>query len=433
MTTRRRFLATAARTAVLGGVATGTGWFAPGILRAKNPNEKLNVACVGVSGRGNASVQGVRGENTVALGDVDENNLARVGESFPDAERFVDWRELLDRFDGKLDAITVGTTDHLHAPISLTAMRRGIHCYCEKPLAHTIEEIRAMMKVAAEKKLVTQMGTQIHAGATYRRAVEVIRAGAIGEVTDVWLWTGPGPAGLVPPTEKPLCPETLHWDLWIGPSDYVDYHPCYCPGSWRYWWNFGSGRFGDMACHLTDLAYWALDLDWPSTVRATSLAEVHPAATPPTLDAEYFFQKPQVRLHWRVGTPPALLKENGLPEWNQGILFVGSEGMFLVDYDRNILFPEDKFADYARPEPSIPPSPGHHAEWLAAIRAGDPAAPLCEFQYGGRLGQAVCLANVSYRAGGKEIAWDPIAGQVVNCPEANEFLKKSYRDGWAFL
>lgn len=424
---RRRFLQTAA-------VLSGT-MACPGFVRSQGTNEKLVVACIGIMGRGRASVEGVKGEQIAALCDVNEENLEKVGAEFPDAKRFVDWREMLDALDGQIDAVTVGTTDHTHAPIALAAMCKGIHCYCEKPLAHTIQEIRTMARVAAENKIVTQMGTQIHASETYRRAVEVLRAGAIGDVTDVWIWTAPGPNGLVPPTENPPCPEKLHWDLWVGPSDYVDYNPCYCPGMWRYWWNFGSGRFGDMACHLTDLAYWALDLKWPSSVKASSSSEnVLPAATPPALDVEYLFKSPrEIRLHWRVGTPPAILKENGLPEWSQGILFGGPDGFYLVDYERNLLFPEEKFAGYQRPEPTIAPSIGHHLEWLAAIRANDPNAPLCEFQYGARLSQGVFLGNVSYRAGGASIEWDPVAGKVTNCPEANAFLTKNYRDGWAFL
>ena len=432
MTSRRNFLKAASALAA-GGFASSLA--SPFVSRALGANEKLALACVGVCGRGGASVSGVAGERIAALCDVDQTNLDKVGERFPEAKRYFDFREMLAELDGKIDAITVGTADHAHAPIAMAAMRKGIHCYCEKPLAHTIEEIRAMMKIAAEKKLVTQMGTQIHAGSTYRRAVEAIQAGMIGAVTDVWLWTPPGPEGLVPPTENPPCPETLHWDEWIGPSAYVDYNPCYCPGRWRYWWNFGSGRFGDMACHLTDLAYWALNLDWPTSVRAASPDEnVHPAATPGHLDIEYQFDAPQkVKLHWRVGNPPEILAEKKLQKWNQGLLFVGEEGMLLVDYERNVLFPEEKFAGVARPSETIPPSPGHHAEWLAAIRANDPNAPLCEFQYGGRLNQAVFLGNISYRCGGKEIRWDPTAGRVTNLPEANAFLTKEYRDGWAFL
>ena len=428
MTTRRNFLKAA------GALSLG-GFAAPALLRGQNVNSKLALGCVGICGRGGASVSGVSGEAILALCDVDDHNLATVGERFPDAKRYFDYREMLAEMGDKLDAVTVGTTDHTHAPIALAAMRRGLHCYCEKPLAHTIEEIRAMMSLAAEKRLVTQMGTQIHAGETYRRAVEVLKAGAIGEVTDVWLWTPPGPSGLTLPTENPPCPATLHWDEWVGPSAYVEYNPCYCPGRWRYWWNFGSGRFGDMACHLTDLAYWALDLDWPETVRAVSQEpNVDPAATPAALEIEYLFTAPrEIRMHWRVGTPPSILKESGIPEWSQGLLFSGPEGKLLVDYDRNVLFPEEKFANYQRPAPSIPSSPGHHAEWLAAIRANDPSAPLCEFQYGGRLNQAVFLGNISYRAGGQEIRFDPVAGQVTNLPEANAFLTKTYRDGWAFL
>lgn len=444
---------------------------APGICRVKSPSEKLNIACVGIKHRGGANVAGVKNENIVALCDIDDLYLEEVGAKFPNAKRFFDFREMLSVMGDKIDGVTVSTTDHTHASVALAVMKRGLHCYCEKPLAHTVEEVRKMVAVAKEKRLVTQTGIQIHATENYRRVLEYLRAGAIGTVTSATIWTPAGPAGIVPPTDKVPCPKNLHWDQWIGPAPWRPYHPCYLPGIWRRWWDFGSGRFGDMACHLTDLVFWALDIRTPISAQAKGPTNVHPTAAPPTLDIDYLFKRedrkspdfhiPEVDphsgrasaipavdpfpVHWKVGTPPELLKQLGdeykrkssnpsaeqdLKQLSQGILFIGTEGTLLCNYNELLLYPSTKYAKYAAPGKSIVRSEGHHAEWLKGIRENDPTDSLCNFEYGAALTESVMLGNISYRAGQKKILWDRAAGRITNLPEANAFLKKEYRKGW---
>lgn len=409
----------------------------PAIAKTRNPSEKLNIGCVGIMNRGGANVSGVSKENIIAICDIDDNYLEAVGKRFPNAKRFFDYREMVDKMGDKLDGVTVSTADHTHAPIALAFMRRGINCYCEKPIAHTIEEVRAMVQVAEEKKLVTQTGIQIHAGENYRRVVEALKGGAIGEIKKAWLWTPAGGRRSVPPAEKEICPKNIHWEQWIGPTLWHDYHSCYLPGSWRSWWDFGSGRFGDMACHLTDLIYWAVGLAGTLSVKATGSQCIDPTIAPVFMEIDYLMKRKNSKepfpMHWTVGNPPAILKKNGMPEWTQGMMFEGSDGMLLTDYDRNLLFPTEKFDQYKRPTRSIPSSPGHHEEWLQGIRQNNPVIPLCPLKYGALLTETAFLGNISYRVGQKEIQWDDKAMNITNVPEANAFLTKKYREGWNFL
>jgi len=435
---RRRFLLGS------GAVALSVGTFGfrsslfpiPALAQQRNPNEKLNVALIGIANRGGAQVDGATGENIVALCDVDDNYLKSVGDRFPNAARFVDFREMYDKLDGKLDAVLVSTADHTHAVASVWGMKKGIHCYCEKPLAHTVHEVRVMTDIAREKKLFTQMGTQIHAENNYRRVVELIQAGAIGPVEEVHTWCATGWGNKPWPTEFPEVPKNLHWDLWLGPVPPRPYHPTYFGGNWRSYWAFGNGTLGDMACHHMDLPYWALDLKYPTSAEATSPFPVHPECTSLDLTVKYEFpargNKPVVKLTWYDGSVrPALLKEKGLPEWGAGNLFVGKEGMLMADYGRHILFPEEKFADYKRPAQTIPNSIGHYAEWFQAIKTGQ-GPSTCDFGYSGPLTEAVLLGTVSYRLGQK-LEWDAENLKVTNCPEADKLLKKEYPDNWKLV
>lgn len=409
----------------------------PLFLKERAPSGKLNIACVGIHNRGGANVAGVKKENIIALCDIDDHYLELVGVRFPNARRFFDYREMLDVLGDKIDGITVSTTDHTHAPIAISAMRRGIHCYCEKPIAHSIEEIRAMVRIAEEKHLVTQTGIQIHAENNYRRVVETLWAGAIGEIKKAWIWTPAGSRRSVPPKEKMPCPKNIHWDQWLGPAPWHDYHSCYLPGAWRSWWAFGNGRFGDMCCHLTDLAYWVVGLEEPVSVLATGSEASDPSIAPAFMEIDYKIKRihpgKPFPIHWTVGKPPKILEENGMEPLIQGILFEGSEGMLLTDYGKNILYPKGKYEKYVRPAHSIPASPGHHAEWLQGIRENDPSIPLCPLKYGGLLSETAFLGNISYRVGQKEILWDRKAMKILNIPEANALLKKEYRKGWEFL
>jgi len=421
--TRRTFL----RGTVL---LAGTALFpAPAILRAQQPNSKLNVACIGVGGMGAASVSGVSKENVVALCDVDSVRAGKNLERFPDAQKFTDFRKMFDKLDGKIDAVTVATPDHVHAAAGIAAMNRGIHCYTEKPLAHDVAEVRKMIDVSKAKKVKTQMGTQIHAGQNYRRVVELVQAGAVGKVTEVHVWINSG-GNLrpIPPGTFDV-PPTLDWDLWLGPVAERPYNPCYVPGTWRYYWAFGSGVFGDFGCHFMDLPFWALGLRYPKTIEAFG-SPVDPESSHFDLTVKYEFPPTEkhepLTLTWYDQKPKPVFEKLSIPGWDRGVIFVGSNGILLSDYDKHALFPEEKFKDYKRPEPSIPPSPGHHAEWLAAIK--DNGTTSCNFDYSGTLSEAVLLGVVAYRTG-RKITWDPVAFKT-DVPEATAMLSVPRRKGW---
>ncbi|MDR3110514.1 MAG: Gfo/Idh/MocA family oxidoreductase [Planctomycetaceae bacterium] len=425
-TTRRSFLKTSS---LLAGIAV---FPSPAFLRAQDAGSKLNVACVGITGQGGYSVNGVKGENIVALCDVDTANLERVGKQFASAERFTDFREMFSKLDGKIDAVTVATPDHTHAVVSVTAMNRGIHCYTEKPLTHDISEVRKMIDVSKAKKVQTQMGTQIHATSNYRRVVEHIQANAIGTVTDIHVWCGKGWGGHPIPATTPPKPESLDWDLWLGPAAERPYNKCYVPGGWRSYWAFGNGTLGDMACHYMDLPFWALGLRHPTTVEATGPA-VDKESCPAGVSVKYQYPETDkhaaLTLSWYDGDyRPALLKEKEMPAWGAGVLFVGGDGMLLADYNNLILFPEEKFKGFKRPEQTIPPSPGHHNEWLNAIKNGGTTS--CNFDYSGTLTEAVLLGTVAYRTG-KKLNWDAAKVQTDDAT-ANTLLKVPQRKGWEF-
>ena len=422
---RREFI----RKSAAGGTALAIAM--PALADTASANEKLNVAVVGVAGRGAGNLGGVSNQNIVALCDVDDNRLGGAAVRFPKAKTYNDFRKMLDEMDKQIEAVVVSTPDHCHAPASVMAMKMGKHCYCEKPLTHNVHEARVAAELAAKNKLATQMGTQIHATDNYRRVVELVQAGAVGPVTDVHVWCGKGWGGGERPTDTPPVPKNIHWDLWLGPAPYRPYHPLYMPGQWRRWWDFGNGTLGDMACHYMDLPFWALKLRHPVTVEVEG-AEVHPETCPLALTVRYEFpgrdDMPPVNFTWYDGSyRPSVLKEKGLPEWGSGVLFIGREGMLLADYGRRQLYPEAKFADYQPPEPTIPDSIGHHQEWIVACKTGSPTT--CNFDYSGALSEAVLLGNVAYRAGQK-LQWDAKNLKATNCPEADRYLRREYRPGW---
>jgi predicted dehydrogenase len=398
----------------------------------KSPNERLNLALIGCGGRARGVIAGMQGENFVALCDVDEKRAADTYRQYPQARRFRDFRNLLDRMHQQIDAVVVCTPDHTHAHPSLAAMELGKHCYCEKPLAHTVGETRAMIEAARRHRVVTQMGTQIHAGDNYRRVVEWIQSGAIGPVRETHIWSAAKYHGGKRPTGYPPTPETLDWDRWVAGSQYFPYDPAYAPFGWRNWWAYGSGALGDFGCHYGDLAFWALKLRHPRTVEAEGPAP-DPYSAPPWLTVRYDYPAregmPPVKLTWYdSGKKPVFLADRGIPPWSSGVLFIGDEGMLLADYSRRLLLPEEKFADFTAPDPSLPASIGHQQEWLAACKTGGPTT--CNFDYSGTLTEAVLLGAVAYRTG-RKITWDAARLKAVGCPEADRFIHKTYREGWA--
>lgn len=430
---RRHFLQTSAALTAASTVC------APAFCQTASPSSKLNVAVVGPCGRGWASFTEMLTENVVAICDVDRRNLAQCATKTPNAQQFTDFRKLFETVKD-LDAVCVCTPDHTHAAPSVMAMKAGIHCYTEKPLAHDVRECRVMEDLAQEKKLCTQMGTQIHAGNNYRRVVELVQSGAVGPIREVHVWCGKGwgqPADFQNPTDTPPIPDWLDWDSWLGPAKFRPYHPSYLPANWRKWWAFGNGTIGDMACHYMDLPFWALELRDCLTAEALDGPALNAEGCPLYLSVQFTFAArsekfPACTLTWYDGSgcgPNEILKANGIPNPGAGVLFVGEKGILFADYGSHKLYPADRYADFKAPEPWIPESIGHHREWLQAIRDDKPENCTCRFGYSGRLTETVLLGTVAYRMGQK-LNWDANAVRVTNCDAANDLITTEYRDGW---
>jgi predicted dehydrogenase len=394
-------------------------------------NERLNLGVIGVAHQGNYNLENVASENIVALCDVDDAFLTPAAQKYPQAATYHDFRRLLDRSD--LDAVVIATPDHTHAVAAVAALRSGRHVYCEKPLGRTISEVRIITETARRHRRVTQIGTQIHAGANYRRVVELIQAGAIGPVREVHVWVAASYGGADRPRETPPPPASLHYDLWLGPVPWQPYSPEYLPMKWRNWWAFGGGALADFGCHFMDLPHWALGLREPLSAEAVDGPPVHPDSTPPWLIVRYEYPargaEPPVTLTWyHGGKKPLLPEETQDFNWRSGVLFVGSSGQLLSDYTRHVLLPKKQFEGFVRPAPSIPDSPGHHREWIQACKTGGPTS--CGFDYSGPLTEAALLGNVAYRVAQK-IEWDERRLRARNCPEAEQFVKHRYRTGWS--
>jgi predicted dehydrogenase len=424
---RREFLRQSAALGVgfwIGGSGT------PAIGRS--PSEKLNLGIIGVGGRGAANLGSMASENIVALVDVDEHNLGRAAEKYPKARKYNDFRRMFDQAND-LDAVVVSTTEHTHAFATMPAIQLGKHVYCEKPLAHSVWETRRVAEAAVKQKVITQMGTQIHAENNYRRVVELVQTGAVGPVRECHVWVSRGWGGGDRPKEKPPVPAHLHWDLWLGPAPERPYHPVYFPGpAWYKWWDFGGGTLPDLGSHWNDLPFWALKLRHPLTIEAEG-PPVNPETAPSWVIVRWEFPArddlPAVKLTWyQGGKQPKLVTEGKVPAWDSGVLFIGDRGMLLADYGRHQLLPEAEFAGFKRPEPIIPRSIGHHAEWIAACKSGKPTT--CHFDYSGALTESNLLGNVAYRVG-KKLEWDPVALKAKNCAEADRYIHREYRKGWS--
>ena len=446
------------RTFLKATAATGAALAAPSFLRARGANEKLNIAMIGSGGRGMANLKGVETENIVALCDVNKAGIAQAAQKHPKARQIVDFRDLFDKHGKEFDAVVVSTCEHTHAVATLTALHLGKHVYCEKPLTHNIWEARVIREAAAKTKLATQMGTQNHATDNYRRVVELVQSGVIGPVREVHVWVsrawglqsaeeakkfedhrafGTDMVGLVDrPKESVVPPADLNWDLWLGPAPARPFHPVYVPGpKWYRWWDFGNGTMSDLGSHWNDLPFWALKLKAPRTVEGSADRPAHPEIAPASMRAAYEFpargDMPAVTMTWHQGTSkPARWKEKQIPQWNNGVLFVGDKGMLLSDYGKYVLLPEKQFEGFKRPEPFLPKSLGHWAEWIHACKTGEPTT--CNFEYAGWLTESNHLGNVAYRAG-KKLEWDAAAMKATNCPEADAFIRREYRKGWKLV
>ena len=422
-----------------GGLAALGGVWTEGAARAaRSANEKLDVACIGVGGQGARDLSEVAAHprvNIVALCDVDDASAAESYNKFPDAKKYHDLRRLLDREARNLDAVVVSTPDHTHAIAAVSAMRLNKHVYCQKPLTRTVGEARLLMETARRHRVVTQMGTQGHP--SYAPTVELIRSGAIGPVREVHVCTDRPiwPQGMDRrPAGTPPVPATLHWEQWLGPAPERPYHPDYLPFKWRGWWDFGTGALGDMACHLMDGAFWALDLKYPDTVEAQGEA-LKPESAPKWSIVRYTFPRrgaqPPVTLVWYDGgkkPPPEVLDGLTLPADFNGSLFLGDKGRLLAEHGgKPRLLPEERFKDYPAPAPFLPRSPGHYREWVEACLGGGPTAS--NFDYAAPMTESVLLGNVAFRVG-KKLEWDATTLKAKNCPEADQYVWQPARRGW---
>jgi len=421
-----------------------------GLARGYAANEKVNVGIIGSGGRGRANLGGVGGQkdavHIAALCDVDRGGLDGAARQFPDARKYTDFRELITQ-EKDLDAVVVSTPDHCHAPASVMAMKRGLHCYCEKPLTYTVREARLMTEVAAEKKLATHMGTPSRGHEGTVRAAEVIRSGAIGEVKEAHFWTNRPiwPQGFDRPPGKDPVPDSLDWNLWIGPAPmrpfvatWPEGHPVYQsqwkqrqvyhPFVWRGWWDFGTGALGDIAPHMWSPAYWGLDLDAPQSVEIVEtsgpVTEMFPAATVLRFNFPARSDRPPVAVYWYDGgkrPSPELVGMQDVPDGGQ--LIVGSKA---------VLGTGNKSADAAE-FASVPKTfqrwGDMYQEWIAGIRQSDPNRPSCPFSYCGPMTEAYLLGNIALKVG-QRIEWDPKAMRITNCERANQYLHREYRQGW---
>jgi len=428
MSTTRRDFIKGSTLAGLGLYFAREGWAAP-----TSPNDKLNIAAIGVGGQGGSDLDQIArlGENIVALCDVNRGTLAKQGERFPKATRYTDFRRLFDA-EKNLDAVVCGAPDHVHALVSAMAMVRGLHVYCEKPLTHTPYEARFLAEVARGRGLATQMGNQGHASDGLREAVEVMRAGTLGEVREIHVWTdrpvGWWPQGITKPKDSQPVPADLDWDCFIGPAPFRPYHPSYQPFVWRGWWDFGTGAVGDIACHMADPAFWGLNLGDPIHIESETDGTGTPDSPPLKSRTRYTFAN-QCTMTWHDGRlkPPTELF-CGAPIPGNGSLMVGSKGTMLLDGTAGYrLLPDGAFTGFVKPARSLPRSPGHHAEWVIAAKGGEMCQ--CPFTYAGHMTEVVLLGNIALRSG-MEVEWDADAMQVVNNPAAQQYVSKTYRRGW---
>jgi predicted dehydrogenase len=447
---RRTFLATATGAAaafsftiVPRHVLGGGGYLAP--------SERVNLAGIGAGGMGGGdiSTHAKNGANVVALCDVDEQRAAGVFNAFPQARRYKDFRQMIDKEAKHIDAVTVGTPDHTHAVAAMAGIRAGKHVYCQKPLTHTLHECRELTKAARAAGVATQMGNQGHATEGARLTNEWIQAGVIGEVREVHVWSDRAgklwKQGIGRPTGTPAVPATLDWNLWLGPIRERPYHPAYAPHNWRGWWDFGTGALGDMGCHIIDHPVWALGLGAPTTVECRSTLdgsvladgkpnfESFPIASIITYEFPARGKLPPVKMTWYEGglmppTPAEMPAGQALPD--NGALYVGSKGKMYHSSHGGMpqLIPAELNEAAAKVAKTMPRSIGHYEEWLAACKDG--SKPVSNFDYAGPLTEIALLGVLAMRAPGKRLEWDAANQKIPNAPELNEFVHTEYRSGW---
>ena len=439
---RRRFLGAA------GGAVIGVQIVPRHVLGGPShvpPSEKLNIAGIGAGGMGGGDIRGVApGNNLVALCDVDLRHASTM-KLFPEAKQYRDFRKMFDEMEKKIDAVTVGIPDHAHAVAAMAAIKRGKHVYCEKPLAHSVYEVRELVKAAKQYNVVTQLGNQGHSSESIRLFCEWIWDGAIGNVHTIHCGCAAVNSGIdrLKDVQTPQnVPEGVDWDLWLGPAQFRPYHSAYMPGSWRGWVPFGNGTVGDWTCHVVDPVFWALDLGAPKTIQAEvkdydfkTQGDAYPKGEKITYEFPAKGKRGPITMHWYSGVvkiprPEALEKERKGVETgavvlgDKGTIMYGSHGAGGVR-----IIPEAKMKEYKLPEKKLPRTKGHHQDWLEAIRSGKKAGS--DFSYGGPLTELAMLGVIAIKMTGRKLEWDAEKMQFTNCPEANAFLNPPYRKGWS--
>lgn len=409
------------------------------------PNEKLNIASIGVCGMGGGDLNDVSRENIVALCDVHTSRAAGTFKRFPQAKHFRDFRKMFDQMEKEIDAVTVSTPDHTHTVAAMAAIKRGKHVYCQKPLAHSVYEVRQLMKAAREHKVVTQLGNQGHSFNSIRDFCEWIWDDAIGRVHTIHAGcTAVNSAlGQLPRLkEKHEVPAGLDWDLWLGPAQQRPYHPAYLPGAWRGWVPFGNGTVGDWTCHVVDPVFWALDLGAPKTILAEvkdydpkTQGDAFPRGEKITYEFQSKGRHGAVTMHWYSGTekiPRPKDLEPQRKEVGTGAVVLGEAGTIVYGSHGAggvRIIPEAKMKIYEKPEKKLPRGLEHHRDWLDSIRAGKKAGS--DFTtYGGPLTEIAMLGVIAIKLPGTKLEWDAKNMRFTNCPEANEFVNPPYRDGW---
>ncbi len=403
-----------------------------------SPGRRLRIACVGAGGKAFSDIMACSTEEIVAISDVDFANGLEIFGMFPGAARYRDYRQMLNERGNDIDAVIVTTPDHTHFPAALMAVEMGKHIYVQKPLCHTVAEVRQLRAAVAKAGVVSQMGNQGHCNEGTRLAKEWIEAGVIGDVREVCTWTNRPiwPQGMTPPKDDASVPPTMDWNLWLGVAPSRGYSAKIAPFNWRGYWDYGCGALGDMGCHGMDAPFWALNLRGPVHVSAQSEGSTEVVAPTWSIVKFEFPSRgalPPLNYTWYDGgklppVPEELGKDGKLPQG--GTLYRGDKGAILSEGDYGEsprLIPESRMGTFKRPPKTLArvPKSNSHQEWVNGCKGG-PAPCSNIVDHSGDLSQMVLLGNVAIRAG-KPIDFDPEQGVCVGQPDANRFLSKSYR------
>ena len=434
----------------------------PFLGRVLGANDRINLACIGVGGKGDSDSNDAAGcgGNIVALCDVDTKALDAKGKKFPNAKRFQDYRKMFDQIANEFDAVTVSTPDHNHGQAAIRALKLGKHCFCQKPLVQTVYEARTVRRLAAEKKLATQMGNQGSAENGLRRAVEVVQAGIIGKPLELHVWTNRPiwPQGINRPPGSDPVPANLNWDCWLGPAPKRPFKKgVYHDFKWRGWYDFGTGALGDMACHTVNMPFRALKLGYPNVVECEVASRIYPETFPLTSRLRFEFPEreglPPLKFWWYDGNPEESFKPvrpsaditkeivttlGKLPE--AGALIIGDKGklfspddygarFFVAMKGQDELQSGDSHEACKAVAQSIPRSPGHMQEWFRMMKEGTPA--YSNFDIAAYLTEIILLGCIAGRVGeGVRMEWDGPNMKSTNLPGAERFVRRKNRSGW---